>query len=625
MLIGAFVANAYDFEYNGIYYNKNGNEVTVTNNYNGVSSYNCNAYTGNVIIPSSFEYNGRTYTVTTIGYEAFYQCYDLYNVVIPNTVTRIETRAFWMCKKLVYINIPNPVTDISGIQTFGCCSSLYSISLPNSLTDIGEHMFENCSSLTNITIPNSVRTIGEFAFWNCISLTGIAIPNSVTTIKNGAFEGCSGLVSIDIPKSVTRIDSHAFLLCSGLTSMTVENGNPNYDSRDNCNAIIETATNTLLVGCMNTIIPKTVTSIDNNAFRECSRLSKIVIPNHVTSIGYDAFLLCSGLTNIVIPNSVTNIYGSAFGGCSGLTNVTIGRSVTDIGNYAFEGCTSLTSVTCLATTPPAIGNEMTFPDYVTSQATLYVPKGTENAYKDADYWKNFFNIVGIFVIDDFKVDGIYYHALTEKTAIVIQHPEIDNYYRGDVIIPDSISYQDMQFAVVGIDDGAFEDCAELTNVAIGDLVEIIGEDAFRGCTNLRNVTFGSKVATIGEMAFNSCDALQTVTCRGNIPPMMADINCFSTTAYNQTSLHVPRKAMTAYSIADYWYKFSNIEGWGSSGPGDADGDGKISIADVVAIIDYLLGNTEGEFYEDAADVTGNGDVNIADAVELIDILLAGGN
>ena len=214
----------------------------------------------------------------------------------------------------------------------------------HSVTSIGSSAFYGCSGLTAVNIRNGVTSIGSWAFAGCSGLTSVTIPNSVTSIGSCAFSGCYGLTSVTIPNSVTSIEYSAFDSCSGLTSIFVEDGNPVYDSRNNCNAIIKTATNTLLCGCKTTIIPNSVTRIEAAAFLGCSGLTSVTIPNSVTSICGKAFEGCSGLTSVTIPNSVTSIEDYTFAVCSGLTSVTIPNSVTSIGNGAFESCSGLTSV-----------------------------------------------------------------------------------------------------------------------------------------------------------------------------------------------------------------------------------------------------------------------------------------
>lgn len=223
-------------------------------------------------------------------------------------------------------------------------------------------------------IQYSVTSIEEFAFSYCSNLASVTIGNSVTSIGDYAFHKCSGLTSVTIGNGVTSIGEWAFDTCPALTSISVVNGNTVYDSRNDCNAIIETESNTLILGCKNTIIPNSVTNIGNRAFSECSGLTSVTIPNSVTSIGKQAFYYCSGLTSVIIGNSVKSIGDYAFTTCSGLTSITIPNSVKSIGNGAFSECTGLTSVAipnsvtsigdftfyyCLGLTSVTIGNSVT--------------------------------------------------------------------------------------------------------------------------------------------------------------------------------------------------------------------------------------------------------------------------
>ena len=185
---------------------------------------------------------------------------------------------------------------------------------------------------------NKVTRIGQMAFNGCSGLKSITIPNSITSIEMLAFRGCSSLTSITIPSSVTHIENSILSRCSSLANLTVEEGNSRYDSRDNCNAIIDTMNNMLICGSRNTVIPSSVLSIGKEAFSECNGLTSITIPKGVLSIGEYAFTHCRDLTSITIPEGVESIGLAAFNECSSLTNVTIPKSVTSIGDSAFEGC-----------------------------------------------------------------------------------------------------------------------------------------------------------------------------------------------------------------------------------------------------------------------------------------------
>lgn len=205
----------------------------------------------------------------------------------------------------------------------------------------GAFVFDGCEALTSVMIPDTVISIDYYAFFSCVGLTEITIPDSVISI-NGSFVGCTGLTSVTLPKSLTSINGEAFSGCVNLTSITVAQGNAKYHSENNC--VIETATNTLAVGCQSSVIPDYVTDIGYRAFYGCSELKSITIPDSVTRIHEHAFIACDGLSSFVFPVGVTSIDPWMFFCCSGLKSVTILGRITSIGDYAFNGCDNLTDI-----------------------------------------------------------------------------------------------------------------------------------------------------------------------------------------------------------------------------------------------------------------------------------------
>ena len=171
-------------------------------------------------------------------------------------------------------------------------TSIVSVTISEGIENLGKYALSFCGKLTNVVIPNSVKEILDGAFRGCAGLETVTIGKSVASIGPSAFSGCRELLSVTIPSAVKVIETKAFFNCGKLTSFSVDKENKTYDSRGNCNAIIETATNTLIYGCKNT-----------------------VIPNTVTKIGEEAFAYCVALTSIEIPNSVTDIKSGAFSGC----------------------------------------------------------------------------------------------------------------------------------------------------------------------------------------------------------------------------------------------------------------------------------------------------------------------
>ena len=499
----ACVASAYDFVVDGIYYSITSSTArTVAVTFRNYYDTDPDRYSGNVTIPESVTYHGTTYSVTNIENRAFYGCTGLTSVTIGNSVTSV------------------------GLWAFQGCSNLTSVTIGNNVTSIGFAAFYECTGLTSIAIGEGVTNIGNCAFASCSGLTSITIPNSVTSIGDAAFQNCSSLTSVTIPNSVTEIGWHAFYDCSSLTSIIVEKENPVYDSRDNCNAIIETTTNTLIYGCQNTIIPNSVTTIGNDAFWNCSNLTSITIPYSVTSIGWAAFGECYSLTSIEIPNSVTEIGSSAFFNCTGLTSIEIPESVTSIGSSVFHGCSSLTSI--------EIPNSVTSID--------------ENAFYDCT------SLTSVTIPNSVtSIGNSVFWGCTSLTSVAIPNSLTSISYQAFVNCT-SLTSVTIPNSVTSIGESAFYGCSGLTSVTIGSAV--IGEAAFQYCDNLTSVTIGSGVTRIGKNAFSGCKIRQLLS-KCTTPPRMSS-DAFVEQTYYHTTLYTPMGCWDAYAYSDTWYRFINI-------------------------------------------------------------------
>ena len=539
--------SAEEATYGDLTYEITDGEVTITG---------CNVLVTVVEIPETIE----GYPVTSIGDEAFADFYSLTSVTIPDSVTSIGNYAFCACSSLTSITIPDSVTSIDN-NAFIYCISLTSITvdknndyyssdeygvlfnkdktllikypegssetsfiIPDSVTSIGNGAFINCSSLTSITIPDSVTSIGDYAFDGCESLISITIPDSVTSIGNGAFINCSSLTSITIPDSVASIGDYAFSACYSLTNITVDKNNLWYSSDEY--GVLFNKNKTLLIknpeGSAKTsyIIPDSVASIGNSAFRNCDSLTSITIPDSVTSIGEDAFSNCDSLTSITIPDSVTSIGDYAFSGCDSLTSITIPDSVTSIGDYAFSGCDSLTSIT-IPDSVTSIGNcaftqcisltSITIPDSVTSignhafdscesLTSITIPDSVTSIGVFAFEYCISLTSITVNKNNDYYSSDEYGVLFNKEKTLLMHYPAGKT--STSYIIPDSVT---------SIGDRAFSWCISLTSITIPDGVTSIGNSAFSFCFSLTSITIPDSVTIIDNWAFEYCTSLTSIT------------------------------------------------------------------------------------------------------------------
>ena len=583
---------AYGFEVDGINYGTSSD----TSVYVGARNAK---YSGAVVIPATVTWNGKTYTVTAIGYDAFSGCSGLTSVTIPNSVTSIGYSAFYNCSGLMSVTIPNSVTTIGG-AAFSYCSGLASVTIPNSVTTIGSRAFSNCSGLTSVTFPASVTYIGDYAFYDCDGLTSVTLPVAVDSIGNGAFESCGSLASVTFPDGLVYLGHWAFRYCSSLTSVTLPAGltfigdqafygtaiaTPLYNSqvfiympRSYRGAYtipsgIQRIAGGAFYDCddlTSVTIPNSVTVIGAEAFSSCGRLASVSLPESVDSVGYRAFAytgLGSPLYNgkvfaympqsysgaYAIPSGIYRIAGGALYDCSGLTSVTIPNSVTTIEGSAFSYCSGLTSVT-IPNSVASIG-ESAF-SHCSGLISVTIGEGVDSIVDRAfAYCENLsmvvWNAVACRDIDyRYDSDLPFYECPVTTIMFGDKVTYIPNlYYDMDgltsVTIPENVE---------SIGDYAFGSCSGLTSVVWNAVnCRSSREDGyywnnyspFGYCDNITTMTFGDKVTRIPAYLCYDMDGLTSVS----LPESLTSIGAYAFYRCDGlTSVTIPENVE---SIGDY--------------------------------------------------------------------------
>ena len=641
-LTSALSASAYDFSasYNGvtIYYNitsSTNKTVEVTYKEDGYYNY-YGGYVGNVTIPSSVYYNGSYYTVTAIGDDAFTQAGGMTSITLPNTITSIGDWAF-----------------------------------------CGTEMDTYAPAITTITIPNSVKTIGKYAFHRCYSLRTVVIGDGVTTIGESAFQRCYNMNEITLGKSVTSIGAYAFyfngtyevngqtylnevnIICKSLTPPTLASNSfvTNSDYYQNpYNMYRIKVTNPYakslyqasnywknfyninytqaydfytggiyyLITGSNTVkvINKRNSSVGLTSSSDTNYSGNITIPNtayysdlgktyNVTAIGDYAFnevvainlnspagasvpRAQGALKSVTMGSSVTSIGKEVFRNCTGLTQVTLGSGVTSIGTLAFYGCTALQRVTCQRSTPATIQSN-TFDSNHYSTVKVYVPSmSAVNSYKAATYWKNFYTIL--------PNDGSELNYALNAAGSSLSFSSTTASYPW-VVMGDGTRIYAMS-GNAGVHSSTSTIIAQVT------------------VSKLSTVTFDFKAWGEGT-SYDKCEFLIDGVQQFSYGARDNDWETF--TADLPVGSHVLTwtysKDGSQHPTGDY-FAVDNVKVTEKAvETGDVNGDNNVSIADVTALIDLLLGG--GSVTNPACDVNGDGNVTIADVTALIDMLLSG--
>lgn len=494
-------ASAYDYEYNGFYFNLNAVERTATVTYK-TTSYN--SYSGIIDIPDYFPGpKDIEYTVVAIGNNAFKGCTSVKKLVIPNTVTEIGDNAFEGCTGITTVTLPQMVTSI-GRYAFSNCTFLSSVRLPDFMTTISANMFENCKGLTSVVIPRNVTTIEASAFSGCTGLVSVSLPSGISSIGNNAFYNCSNLSEIVLPNDLSSIGSAAFYGCSKLSTLSITSGVQSIGQSAFSNTGIKslvyeegctTALRTYATSITEVKLASTIKNIPESAFYDCTLLTSVDIPKNVSVIGNSAFYGCTSLSKLYLPSSVKTIGSNAFAltgiklleyaeGCNialrtyatEIISVIIPSSIISFENDAFAGCRKLENI-----------------HIYNLELWNYIMRNQKsNPFECPHRIYNNGNVL-ISLNADFGC-------------------EIAKYAFSNCI---GLKYVNLTPSISNVGDYAFSGCPDLETVVIGSGVENIGVNAFQGCTSLQSVRLGSGVKKINDNAFYGCKMINSLLFGGN--------------------------------------------------------------------------------------------------------------
>lgn len=457
-------------------------------------------------IPETVDYAEKTYSVTSIGSQAFFNCSGLKSIDLPDALTSIDSQAFQGCTGLTSVDILERVTII-GTWAFYGCSGMNSVTISSSVTQLGAYTFGDCDNLTTVTCNALTPPTGESSVFSNPENATLIVPFTVIdNYKNTSPWSSFGTIKA---QEVSGEIVYNFDITNLTAQVTYENSSsPSYTNLPSTLIIPEKVTyagNTYTVtsigekafyGCKGLIsvtLPASVTSIGTGAFYYCSGLKSINIPDGMTSISDYTFYNCSSLTSVEIPDAVTAIGAFAFYNCSNMTSIALPQTVTSIGRRAFEGCSGLTSIN--------------IPDLVTT------------------------------------ISEYAFYGCSGLTSL------------------------DIPYTVTSIGKCAFTACSGLTTIDIPGSVTSIGDQAFYSCTGLTSATIPSSVTQMGEYVFGNCPSLKTVICHATTPPACGP-HILANPKY--ATLFVPASALDVYKRTAPWNGFGSFKAIGDTPTGVSD-------------------------------------------------------
>lgn len=436
--------------------------------------------------------------VTCIGNYAFYQCASFDSIYVGNAVARLGSYSFNGASNMRTLFL----SSVRNIQSYACygCTRLSHVDFNNSVSTVATRAFYNCSNLGKVTNTENMESIGSYCFSGCTLLNSILFHEGFKTIDTYAFQSCQNLHALRFPSTLTAVSGNSFRDCPALDTIEVASGNSKYDSRANCNAVMLTSSNSLIVGCVNTNIPGNTISIGEYAFSGCRRRTAIEFPDGMQSIGSYSFENCSQLSTVSVPNSVNSSGSYCFSGCGALTapvkndhlfiwmlrshvgSYDIPEGITVVSNTAFQGCQRITAVSV--------------PEGVTSLLT--------RAFESCSALDTIVLPTSLRAISSY----CFYNSSALRSIHI--HDGISSIPNRAFYGCRSLKHVRLPETLKTIDTYAFNGCSGLLSVSIPDATTTIGSNAFNGCSSLSSVSIPSAITSIGENSFSGCSALRQI-------------------------------------------------------------------------------------------------------------------